>query len=94
MSKKRRGPLGATEWQVLRGVELPLARPSFLSRINQTTLMCPSMVVIASLIGVQGLGAVVLQSPQYAAEGQGLLAILLCAMVIDRIVQGSFRGQS
>ena len=87
---------GATEWQVLRGVELPLARASILAGINQTILMCLSMVVIASLIGAQGLGSVVLQSLQYAAKGQGLLAglaILLCAMVIDRIVQGSFRDK-
>jgi glycine betaine/proline transport system permease protein len=85
---------GATEWQVLRGVELPLARASILAGINQTILMCLSMVVIASLIGAQGLGSVVLTALQYAAKGQGLLAglaILLCAMVIDRIVQGSFR---
>ncbi len=85
---------GATEWQLLTGVELPLARPSILAGVNQTILMCLSMVVIASLIGAQGLGSVVLQSLQYAAKGQGLLAglaILLCAMVIDRIVQGSFR---
>jgi glycine betaine/proline transport system permease protein len=86
---------GATEWQVLRGVELPLAKASILAGINQTILMCLSMVVIASLIGAQGLGSVVLQSLQYAAKGQGLLAglaILLCAMVIDRIVQGSFHS--
>ena len=85
---------GATEWQVLSGVELPLALPSILTGINQTILMCLSMVVIASLIGAQGLGSVVLESLQYAAKGQGLLAglaILLFAMVIDRIVQGSFR---
>ena len=85
---------GATEWQVLRGVELPLAKASILAGINQTILMCLSMVVIASLIGAQGLGSVVLTSLQYAAKGQGLLAglaILLCAMVIDRIEQGSFR---
>ena len=87
---------GATEWQVLRGVELPLAKASILAGINQTILMCLSMVVIASLIGAQGLGSVVLQSLQYAAKGQGLLAglaILLCAMVIDRIVQGSFHSR-
>ena len=85
---------GATEWQVLRGVEIPLAMPSILTGINQTILMCLSMVVIASLIGAQGLGSVVLESLQYAAKGQGLLAglaILLCAMVIDRIVQGGFK---
>lgn len=87
---------GATEWQVLKGVEIPLALPSILTGINQTILMCLSMVVIASLIGAQGLGSVVLESLQYAAKGQGLLAglaILLCAMVIDRIVQGSFRNR-
>ena len=87
---------GATEWQVLRGVELPLAKASILAGVNQTILMCLSMVVIASLIGAQGLGSVVLQSLQYAAKGQGLLAglaILLCAMVIDRIVQGSFNSR-
>lgn len=90
---------GATKWHVLRGVELPPARASIPAGINQTILMCLSMVVIASLIGAQGLGLVVLTSLQYAAKGQGLLAgtaillcaILLCAMMIDRIVQGSFR---
>lgn len=79
---------------MLRGVELPPARASIPAGINQTILMCLSMVVIASLIGAQGLGLVVLTSLQYAAKGQGLLAgiaILLCAMMIDRIVQGSFR---
>lgn len=87
---------GATEWQGMRGVELPLARASILAGVNQTILMCLSMVVIASLIGAQGRGAIVLQSLQYAAKGKGLLAglaILLRAMVIDRIVQGSFRGR-
>jgi ABC-type proline/glycine betaine transport system, permease component len=75
-------------------VDLPLALPSIMTGINQTILMCLSMVVIASLIGAQGLGSVVLESLQYAAKGQGLLAglaILVCAMVVDRIVQGSFR---
>ena len=47
---------GATEWQMLRGVELPLAKASLLAGINQTILMCLSMVVIASLIGAQRLG--------------------------------------
>jgi len=88
---------GATKWQVLTGVELPLAKASILTGVNQTILMCLSMVVIASLIGAQGLGTVVLQSLQNAAKGQGMLAglaILVCAMVIDRIVQGSFRRGS
>ena len=52
------------------------------------------MVVIAALIGVRGLGAEILEALQYVTKGQGLLAglaILLCAMVMDRIVQGAFR---
>ncbi|MEP4199246.1 MAG: ABC transporter permease subunit [Aliishimia sp.] len=85
---------GCSRRQLLINVELPLALPSIMTGINQTILMSLSMVVIASLIGADGLGALILESLQYAAKGQGLLgglAILLCAMVIDRIAQGSYR---
>ncbi|MEM1047090.1 MAG: proline/glycine betaine ABC transporter permease [Pseudomonadota bacterium] len=87
---------GCTKWQLLRNVEIPLAMPSIMTGINQTILMSLSMVVIASLIGAEGLGADILEALQYAAKGPGLLAglaILFCAMVIDRIVQGSYRRQ-
>ena len=92
-SRRPPAAYGATKWQLLRGVELPLAVPAIMTGVNQTILMCLSMVVIASLIGAQGLGSVVLEALQYAAKGQGMLAglaILLCAMVIDRVVQGRF----
>lgn len=72
-------------------VELPLAMPSIMAGINQTILMCLSMVVIASLIGAKGLGEDVLVALQFAAKGQGVLAglaILFCAMILDRLVQG------
>lgn len=72
-------------------VELPLAMPSMMAGINQTILMCLSMVVIASLIGAKGLGEDVLVALQFAAKGQGVLAglaILFCAMILDRLVQG------
>ncbi len=85
---------GATRWQLLKDVEFPLALPSIMAGVNQTILMCLSMVVIISLIGGGGLGKVILEALQYAAKGPGLLggfAILFCAMVIDRIVQGAFR---
>ncbi|MGI9420264.1 MAG: ABC transporter permease [Geminicoccaceae bacterium] len=85
---------GCTKWQLLRNVEIPLAMPSIMTGINQTILMCLSMVVIASLIGAGGLGANILEALQYAAKGQGMLAglaILFCAMVIDRIIQGMYR---
>lgn len=85
---------GCSKWQLLRNVEIPLAMPSIMTGINQTILMSLSMVVIASLIGAEGLGALILEALQYAAKGQGLLgglAILVCAMVIDRIAQGMYR---
>jgi glycine betaine/proline transport system permease protein len=68
--------------------------PSIMAGVNQTLLMCLSMVVIASLIGAKGLGEDVLSALQYAAVGQGILsglAILMCAIVLDRIVQGRKR---
>jgi len=82
---------GASKQFLLFKVDLPLALPSIMAGINQTILMCLSMVVIASLIGAKGLGEDVLSALQYAAQGQGIvagLAILFCAMVLDRIVQG------
>ena len=85
---------GCTRWTLLKDVELPLAMPSIMAGINQTILMCLSMVVIASLIGAKGLGQDVLIALQYAAKGQGMLAglaILFCAMVIDRVIQGHYR---
>ncbi len=88
---------GATKWELLKDVEIPLAMPSIMTGINQTILMCLSMVVIASLIGAKGLGQDVLIALQYAAKGQGMLAglaILFCAMVIDRIIQGHYKRKT
>lgn len=87
---------GASRWQLLKDVEIPLALPSIMTGVNQTILMCLSMVVIISLIGGGGLGKEILEALQYAAKGPGLLggfAILFVAMVIDRIVQGAFRRE-
>ncbi len=85
---------GASKWQLLKDVEIPLALPSIMTGVNQTILMCLSMVVIISLIGGGGLGKEILESLQYASKGPGLLggfAILLLAMIMDRIVQGALR---
>ncbi|MGB7240572.1 MAG: ABC transporter permease subunit [Sulfitobacter sp.] len=87
---------GASRWQKLKDVEIPLALPSIMAGVNQTILMCLSMVVIISLIGGGGLGKEILEALQYAAKGPGLLggfAILFLAMVMDRIVQGAFRRE-
>ncbi|MEM9331957.1 MAG: ABC transporter permease subunit [Pseudomonadota bacterium] len=82
---------GASKWYLLTKVDLPLASPSIRAGINQTIMLSLAMVVVASLIGAKGLGEDVLEALQYANVGQGILAgfaILFCAMILDRIVQG------
>ncbi|OED45195.1 glycine/betaine ABC transporter [Chromatiales bacterium (ex Bugula neritina AB1)] len=82
---------GASKWYLLKKVDLPLAAPSILAGINQTIMLSLAMVVVASLIGAKGLGEDVLEALQYASVGQGILAgfaILFCAMILDRVVQG------
>jgi len=81
---------GASRWQQLFGVQLPLALPSIMAGVNQTTMMALSMVVIASMIGARGLGEDVLVGIQTLNVGRGLeagLAIVILAVVIDRITQ-------
>jgi glycine betaine/proline transport system permease protein len=82
---------GATSGQVLRKVQVPLAMPSIMAGLNQTLMMALSMVVIAALIGAGGLGNPVVQglnSLQIGLASIGGLAIVLLAMVLDRITQG------
>ncbi len=83
---------GATPRQLLWKVELPLAVTSIMTGINQTIMMSLSMVVVAALIAAKGLGEDVLFALQHVEHGLGLLAgaaIALCAMIMDRIVQGA-----
>ncbi|MEM8656844.1 MAG: ABC transporter permease subunit [Pseudomonadota bacterium] len=82
---------GATPRYLLWRVDLPLAAPTIMAGVNQTILLSLAMVVVASLIGAKGLGEDVLEALQYAAAGQGILAglaILFCALILDRIVAG------
>ncbi|VEA62763.1 Glycine betaine/L-proline transport system permease protein proW [Serratia plymuthica] len=86
---------GANSWQKLFGVQLPLALPSIMAGINQTTMMSLSMVVVASMIGARGLGEDVLVGIQTLNVGLGLeagLAIVILAVVIDRITQAYGRS--
>ena len=86
---------GATRWQMLTGVQVPLALPSIMQGINQTILMALSMVVIASMIGARGIGETVLVGLQRNDAGTGLLggiAIVILAIVFDRITQ-AFGGR-
>ncbi len=81
---------GANRVKQLFGVQLPLAMPNIMAGINQTTMMALAMVVIASMIGVRGLGYEVLQGINRLQVGRGLLAglgIVILAILFDRITQ-------
>lgn len=81
---------GSSGWQKLRNVQIPLAMPTIMAGINQTIMMALAMVVIASMIGVQGLGQPVLKaiSNQYFTLGMfNGLAIVGVAIIFDRVSQ-------
>lgn len=81
---------GATPRQKLFKVQIPLALPTIMAGINQTTMMALSMVVIASMIGAGGLGYQVLQGIQRLEVSRGLIAgiaIVFLAVIFDRIAQ-------
>ena len=81
---------GANSMQRLFGVQLPLAMPTIMAGINQTIMMALAMVVIASMIGVKGLGQPVLKSITNQYFTLGLLnglAIVVLAIIFDRVSQ-------
>ena len=81
---------GCSRWQKLVKVQLPLALPTIMAGVNQTIMMALGMVVIASMIGVQGLGLNVLQAIANQYFTQGILngfAIVGIAIIFDRISQ-------
>ncbi|WP_421900512.1 ABC transporter permease [Maridesulfovibrio sp.] len=79
---------GATPMQTLFKVQLPLARPTIVVGINQTTMMALAMVVVASMIGAKGLGMEVLVAINRIDIGMGFeagLSIVFLAIIIDRL---------
>jgi glycine betaine/proline transport system permease protein len=79
---------GSSYWQILFKVQLPMARPTIMVGINQTTMMALAMVVIASMIGARGLGLEVLLAINRIEVGRGFeagICIVFLAIVIDRI---------
>ncbi|MCD6396440.1 MAG: proline/glycine betaine ABC transporter permease [Spirochaetaceae bacterium] len=79
---------GATSRQVLFDVQLPLAKPTIMVGINQTTMMALAMVVIGSMIGAKGLGMEVLLAINRIEVGKGFeagLSIVFLAIIVDRI---------
>ncbi len=81
---------GASPWQMLMKVRLPLAMPSILAGINQALMLSLSMVVIASMIAVGGLGQMVLRGIGRLDMGLatiGGVGIVLLAITLDRLTQ-------
>ncbi|MDR6884591.1 proline/glycine betaine ABC transporter permease [Bacillus sp. 3255] len=81
---------GSTPAQKLFKLQFPLAMPSILAGINQTIMLSLSMVVIASMIGAQGIGADVYRAVTQIRTGQGFeagLAIVVLAILLDRMTQ-------
>jgi len=81
---------GSSYRQKLFDVQIPLALPNIFAGVNQTIMMALAMVVIASMIGVKGLGMPVLQSIQNQYLTLGLmngLAIVALAIIFDRVSQ-------
>jgi glycine betaine/proline transport system permease protein len=81
---------GATRLQLLRTVQLPLARPTILLGVNQTTVMVLAGIVIAGLVGASGLGIETVLGVARGDLGRGIAAataIVLLGVVLDRLTQ-------
>lgn len=86
---------GASPKQLLYKVQLPLAMPTIMAGVNQTLMLALSMVVIASMIAVGGLGQMVLRGIGRLDMGLatiGGIGIVILAIILDRITQAM--GQS
>ncbi|MFV0430050.1 MAG: ABC transporter permease [Arachnia sp.] len=78
---------GATEWEILRGIQIPLAIPSIMAGINQVIMLALSMVVIAGMVGADGLGKEVVSALSTVNIAKGVeagLAIVILAIFLDR----------
>ncbi|AXF57838.1 ABC transporter permease [Salicibibacter kimchii] len=81
---------GSSTSQVLFKVQLPQALPTIMTGINQTTMMALAMVVVASMVGAQGLGLEVLSALQQIDIATGFeagISIVFLAIILDRLSQ-------
>ena len=87
---------GTTPRQLLFKVQIPMALPTIMAGINQTTMMALAMVVVASMVGAGGLGEDVLRGLQRQEPGAAAIAglgIVFMAIIIDRVTQAFARGR-
>ncbi|MFG6159391.1 ABC transporter permease [Halomonas sp. 1390] len=87
---------GATRRQKLLKVQLPLSLPTVMAGINQTIMLALSMVVIAAMIGADGLGSEVWRAIQRLRPGDGFeagIAVVILAMLLDRVTQSLRKGR-
>jgi len=80
--------MGSTRWQLLRKVQLPMAKRTIVLAVNQTIMMALAMVVITALIDAPGLGENIIQALERVNVGGAFdagLAIVIMAIVLDRL---------
>ncbi|OLP59422.1 choline ABC transporter permease subunit [Xaviernesmea oryzae] len=88
---------GATPSQVLRKIELPFAMPQIMAGLTQTIMLSLSMVVIAALVGADGLGVPVLRALNTVNVAKGFeagLCIVILAIILDRLFRSSDAGDA
>jgi glycine betaine/proline transport system permease protein len=93
--KEAADAFGASPWQRLVKVELPYALPTIRAGLTQCIMLSLSMVVVAALVGADGLGKPVVRALNTVNVAMGFeagLAIVLLAILLDRIVRVPERG--
>jgi glycine betaine/proline transport system permease protein len=86
---------GATPTQVLRKIELPFATPQIMAGLTQTIMLSLSMVVIAALVGADGLGVPVVRALNTVNVAKGFeagLCIVILAIILDRMFRSAGEG--
>jgi len=86
---------GATPTQVLSKVELPFATPQIMAGLTQTIMLSLSMVVIAALVGADGLGVPVVRALNTVNVAKGFeagLCIVILAIILDRMFRTADEG--
>ena len=86
---------GASSWQRLLKVELPSAKPQIMAGLTQCIMLSLSMVVIAGLVGADGLGVEIVRALNTVNLAKGIeagLAIVVLAIVLDRLFKSEARA--